>query len=417
MASEVIWLEIKESRVPMLFEQSSYVPLVSMQIVFRDSGALYDTRPGVAEMSAKLLAEGTKADGTTGFARKLENNALSLDASAGTETFSIQLSGLKDRFGEGVGLLRALLQDPNDTNETLERIRQQKTGYLSQQKSDFDYVASLGLKEVMFPGTPRAQPREGTIKSISSMRLEEIRAYLQSRLGYNNAIVILGGDLNATEAQRYATEILTVLPKVEVSPAPYLEASGARKVRKIEAQTQQAYIYFGSPFYFPYSQPDQYLGKVAGYILGGSGFGSRLMEEIRVKRGLAYSAYGRFTTNRTTAYFSGFLQTKLESEAEAKALVEEIVQNFVKEGVTQEELDAAKAFLVGSEPLRSETLSQRLDRDFGEYYYERPSGYSEAQIEQIKHLDLKTLNDFIRSHPEIADLSFAIVTRTDNPPK
>ena len=157
---------------------------------------------------------------------------------------------------------------------------------------------------------------------------------------------------------------------------------------------------------------DEYKARVAAFILGTGGFGSRLMEEIRVKRGLAYSAYARVNTARSNVYFSGYLQTKLESQKEAEATVKEVIADFVKKGVTQEELDQAKKFLLGSEPLRVETLSQRLTRTFQEYYKGQELGSSLKELEKIKTLSLDALNDYIKKHNEINELTFAIVTNT-----
>ena len=410
MSAEIKKVDVTGTKVPMVFEESSYVPIVSMQIVFKDSGSLYDTKAGLAQLSAKLLSEGTKKDGSVGFATLLENHAIHLHASAGNETFSIDLSALKSEFGEGVKLLKRLLSDPNYTEKAVERIKTQKIGWLTQKNSDFDYMASLGLKETLFEGTALGRPRAGTIESVSSITLKDMREAIASHLGRNNAIVIIGGDLGVDEAEKVVSEVLSLLPEVDVKELPYIDASREKKVKVTKAETEQAYIYFGAPFDFKYNDPQQYISKVAGYILGGSGFGSRLMEEIRVKRGLAYSAYGHFVNNRTTAYLTGYLQTKLENEKEAKALVQQIVDNFVKEGVTQKELDAAKEFLIGSEPLRSETLSQRIDRAYNEFYYDRPLGYHKEQLKKIETLTLDEINRFIKSHSEIKDLSFSIVT-------
>jgi predicted Zn-dependent peptidase len=135
------------------------------------------------------------------------------------------------------------------------------------------------------------------------------------------------------------------------------------------------------------------------------------MEEIRVKRGLAYSAYSRLSVAKTNTYFSGYLQTKLETEAEAKKTVVDVIDTFVRDGVTQSELDQARKFLLGSEPLRVETLSQRLGRTFSEYYQGKPLGYSLQELELIRTLTLDELNDFIKRHAEIKNLSYAIVTK------
>jgi zinc protease len=135
------------------------------------------------------------------------------------------------------------------------------------------------------------------------------------------------------------------------------------------------------------------------------------MEEIRVKRGLAYSAYGSISINKSHTYFNGYLQTKNESANEAKDLVKQLVAQFVKDGVTQEELSAAKNFLTGSEPLRSETLSQRLNSAFTLYYRGLEQDYSKKELEKIQDLKLEDLNSYIKSHNEINNLTFSIVRK------
>ena len=135
------------------------------------------------------------------------------------------------------------------------------------------------------------------------------------------------------------------------------------------------------------------------------------MEIIRVKNGLAYSAYGRFNLSKTNSHFSGHLQTKPENEEKAKALVKQTIAEFIKDGATQKELDGAKNFILGSEPLRAETLSQRLSVSFNEFYLGKPIGFYKDELEQIKNISLEELNAFIKSRVEINDLSFAIVTK------
>jgi len=134
------------------------------------------------------------------------------------------------------------------------------------------------------------------------------------------------------------------------------------------------------------------------------------MEEIRVKKGLAYSAYSRFITNKTHSYFFGYLQTKVESGDESVASVKEVVKTFLDKGVTQEELSSAQQFLLGSEPLRNETLSQRLNRAFHEYYNNQPLGYAKEELKKIEAIKLDELNAFIKRHKEIFELSFSVVT-------
>ena len=182
------------------------------------------------------------------------------------------------------------------------------------------------------------------------------------------------------------------------------------KTSILKRETEQAYVYFGSPYHMNIEDEDYYKARVATFILGTGGFGSRLMEEIRVKRGLAYSAYARVSVTKSSSYMMGYLQTKLESMEEAKQTVQDVIAKFVKKGVTKEELEQTKKFLLGSEPLRVETMSQRLNRTFMEYYKGQDLGHSAKELKKIEKLKLKDLNAFIKEHIEILEISFAIVT-------
>jgi predicted Zn-dependent peptidase len=156
---------------------------------------------------------------------------------------------------------------------------------------------------------------------------------------------------------------------------------------------------------------NSYKEKVASFILGGSGFGSRMMEKIRVQEGLAYSVYSYTSIQKSHSSFNGYLQTKLQNQTKAKNLVIQIIDDFIKNGATQKELDSAKQFLLGSQPLRTETFSQRQNRAFKLYYKGLPLDFPKKELKLIENLTLKDLNNFIKSHKEIKNLSFSILTK------
>jgi len=195
----------------------------------------------------------------------------------------------------------------------------------------------------------------------------------------------------------------------------HLNANKNQKVvTTIKEDTKQAYISFGAPLYIKSDSKEKYKAKVASFILGSSGFGSRLMEEIRVKQGLAYSIYSTYSINKSRSYFTGSLQTKLDKQDKAIKSVKNIINKFVKEGVTQKELDDAKDFIIGSEPLRNETLSQRLSRVFHIYYGGLQPDYIKLELEKISNLTLDELNQFIKEHKEITELTISVVTKEKN---
>lgn len=412
MGAIIKHIDIKGIDVPVVFEQEKSLPILNLQLVFTNSGYMQDNKKsGLTSISAKLLNEGTKKLGSTKFAEKLENSAISLHASNGFETFVIELSSLKDVHEKALGLLDDLLKDPNLDNDVLEKLKTIQTGSLKRKENDFDYVASNNLKKIIFKDTALESPSSGTIESISKIKLNDVQKLLKGTLDLNNLIIVVGGDFEYDEILPKIKKSLKSLDSNTKNNDIKINISSKTKTDEIKKDTQQAYIYFGSPFNVDVKDKDSYMAKVASFILGGSGFGSRLMEEIRVKRGLAYSAYGYVSMNKSHSYFTGYLQTKLESADEAKDLVSSLVKDFVKDGVTQEELDSAKKFLLGSEPLRTETLSQRLNRAFTLFYKGLEQNHNEKELEKIENLSLEDLNKYIKSHDEIKKLSFSIVRK------
>lgn len=413
MSAVLETIEVNSKEKYIIFEEDKNLPIVTMQIVFEQSGAIEDGNlSGLAKLSSKLLREGSKSDGSTLFAQKLESKAISLSASAGFETFVIEISSLKSEFNEGVKLLKKLLKEPNLTESTFEKVKTMAIGSLMQKESNYDYIASRELKSSLFRDTPLQSPISGTIESLKRIELKDIEEFIESHLTLNRAIVVVGGDLNISEAKSYSKDILSNLELGdEVSKIQSFSAKDTKEFKKVvKEDTKQAYIYFGAPLNIRVSDEDRFKAKVSSFILGSSGFGSRLMEEIRVKRGLAYSAYSRFTINKSHSYFSGYLQTKLESQDEAIEVVKSLIKDFIENGVTQKELESAKKFILGSEPLRNETLSQRLSRTFLEFYRDIGVGYHLQELEKIEALELDDLNQFIKSHSEILSLTISVVT-------
>ncbi len=411
MAQSIQEIKIKDAKIPLIYEESTYIPIVSMQLVFQNSGHLSNPKDGLADISARVLNEGTKKEGSVAFATTLDEHAIELGAHVGRENFVVEISALKSEFAYAVDRAKALLSDPNYTQETLEHAKRQKIGWLMHKQSDFDYLAAMKLREILFKESPLGKPYDGTVQSIEGITLEDVQKFIASRLGYDNVAVVVGGDISAKESEAYAAEILALLPKSNVAHIDNIKASSQKQTVLTQAQTQQAYIHFGAPFAYAYNGNDEYKVKIAEYLLGGGGFGSRLMEEIRVKRGLTYGAYASLRRTKAASYLSGYLQTKLSTQDEAKELVQEVVNTFVNEGITQKELDDTKKFLLGSEPLRTETLSQRLNRAFEEFYYGRPLGFSKEQLKKIEEVSLEEMNDFIKAHKELTDLSFSIITK------
>ena len=412
MAAKIETIEIKGVKIPLIYEEDNRLPLVSTQIVFTNSGSITDVKKaGLAKVSAKIFNEGTKTDGSNAFAEALESKAISISANAGTETFVLEVSSLKDEYANSMNYLETLLKDPNYSAQALKKIKTMTVGSLSRKENDFDYIAANELKNILFTGSVFAQPSSGTKESVESINITDVKKFASEHMVLSRAIIVVGGDIDEALIKKTLIKVLSVLEVGNSEPLIHVEVDKKVKNSVLKRETEQAYVYFGSPYDISIDSPEFYKARVAMFILGTGGFGSRLMEEVRVKRGLAYSAYARANVTKSSSYMSGYLQTKLESMEEAKATVKEVIADFVKKGVTKDELEQTKKFILGSEPLRVETMNQRLSRTFQEYYKGFELGNSEVELEQIKNLKLKDLNKYIKEHKEILDISFAIVTK------
>ena len=370
------------------------------ELIFKNTGSVF-ARDGVSNMTAYMLNKRGTLKDKEKFYSQLEERAINLNITANREFTTISLTFLNEKKSYAIKKLIELLENPNFSEEALEKSIKEILAKKEALKNNHDYIANQNLFKAMFENTPLAYPVIG--EDIENITIEDIKNHFKN-LSKESIVFINGG------------EKIDIKPFLDILPSTPLKKDNFFKPQKKDItqtnQVEQSYIYFGSEY--DVSNDELYLAKVATFILGAGGFGSRMMEEIRVKRGYAYSAYAQNEFQKTYQILKGHLQTKLENTKDALTLVKNIIDDFTKNGVSEEELNQAKQFLIGSEPLRNELLSQRLLRKFKEYYYNLPNGYYEKELELIKNLELSKLNDFIKNHQEINNLSFSILTNENN---
>ncbi|ALM80739.1 peptidase M16 [Helicobacter pylori] len=416
-ASALTHQEINQAKVPVIYEENHLLPMGFIHLAFRGGGSLSDKNQlGLAKLFAQVLNEGTKELGAVGFAQALEQKAISLNVDTSTEDLQITLEFLKEYEDEAIMRLKELLKSPNFTQNALEKVKTQMLAQLLQKESDFDYLAKLTLKQELFANTPLANAALGTKESLQKIKLEDLKQQFAKVFELNKLVVVLGGDLKIDQTLKRLDNALNFLPQGKAYEEPYFETSDKKSEKVLYKDTEQAFVYFGAPFKIKDLKQDLAKSKVMMFVLGG-GFGSRLMEKIRVQEGLAYSVYIRSNFSKVAHFASGYLQTKLSTQAKSVALVKKIVKEFIEKGMTQQELDDAKKFLLGSEPLRNETISSRLNTTYNYFYLGLPLNFNQTLLDQIQKMSLKEINDFIKAHTEINDLTFAIVSNKKNKDK
>lgn len=390
--------EICGYKVPLVYELDESLELVSLRLVFKNAGKIACKIPGTAYLLARVLEEGAKGDAD--FCKKLEIKGIELLAQTGTESFSISLLCLKEHFAYALNMLNELLSAPKFKPECFELVKTKTLGYISASKSNLDHQAKLMLNKLIFKNHPFSFSKHGDEESLAKIELSDVVSFFKENLILENLFIVLGGNAKAEEL------------KLDFANRGEQKHFGNAYIqsdlhKELKMPSEQAYIYFAAPFYVAGNK--HYKAKVATFILGSSGFGSRLMEEIRVKRGLAYSAYAKNTFSLYKSGVFGYLQTKNENKDEAIKLVKKIFFDFTSQGIKKAELESAKNFLLGSEALAKETLFKRLDIAQHEHYMGYKLGHTDRDLESIKALSLKELNAFIAAHTEICSLSFAVI--------
>ncbi len=369
------------------------------EMIFKNTGSVF-AKDGVANMTAYILNKRGTLKNKEKFYSSLEEKALNLTITSNREFTTISLVFLNEKKNFAIKKLLELLENPNFTEEALEKSKIELLAKKESLKNNYDYIANQNLFKTIFKDTPLQHPVIGD--DIENITLEDIKNHFKTYS--KEAVVFINGG-----------EKIDIRPFLDILPSNSLKKDLFFKPKHgnitEKHNVEQSYIYFGSEFNI--SNDELYLAKTATFILGAGGFGSRMMEEIRVKRGYAYSAYAQNEFQKTYTILKGYLQTKLENTEDAIKIVKELIDDFVKNGVSEEELNQAKKFLIGSEPLRNELLAQRLLRKFKEYYY-LPESYYDKELQMINSLELKELNDFIKKHDEIKNLSFSIVTNENN---
>jgi len=384
----------------MIITQKDNLDRVIFEIIFENSGSIF-AKEGLANFLAKLLNNrGSYKNPNTKFLEKLDNNGIHLSISAGKETITIHSSFLKEKQSLALKLLQELLQYPNFTQEAFEKTKKEILSTIQRKQTDFDYLANINLNKISFKNTPLAYPIIGEKIDFS---LEDIKNYFKKFFIQENITFVVGGNFKKIDFDNF----INIFPKGKKEKIPFFYPK--QNNITIKKQTEQSYIYFNAPFEI--DKPEFYKAKLATFVLGAGGFGSRMMEEIRVKNGFAYSAYARNSFTNHTTVLKGHLQTKLENETNAIEKLKNIIKEFTSNGITKEELLQAKQFLIGSEPLRNETLNQKLSTKFNEYYYGYEKDYYKKELKLIEQLSLDEINQFIKKHSKINNLSFSIVNK------
>lgn len=331
-------------------------PILSVELSWRDSGAAYDPmgKEGLSRLMAGTLDEGAGPYDSQAFQRKLEDLSIKLSFSAGSDNIQAHLTTLTRNRASAFDLLRLSLVMPHFENAAVQRVKGQLLAMLARSSEDPNAIASRSWMAAAMPGHPYGRGVEGTADSIAAIGKDDLKSALL-RLGRDNLIVGVAGDITPKELATLLDQTFLDLP-AKSSAAKIAEANvavpqpGVRPLI-VKKNIPQSVVQFGFQG-LKRDDPDWFPAYVLNYILGGGGFTSRLMVEIREKRGLAYSAHSYLYPMDHGAVWLGGVATRNDKVAQSIELVRKELARMAENGVNGKELEDAKTYLTGSFALR-----------------------------------------------------------------
>jgi zinc protease len=330
------------------------VPVIAVDFAFESTGSSADPagKPGVANLMASLLDEGAGERRSQEFQKLLADNSISISFSAGRDEFRGAMKALTVKRDLAIDLLSQALTQPRFDAEAVERIRLAVMANIKSNQASPNWIAQRTFSITTFGGHPYSQPSDGTLDSVQAITTEDMRDYLGRRLGRDNLVVGVVGDVSASELAPMLDRMFGALPaKAErfIPPEAALQAAG--DIVLVPRPLPQTVFVMGEQG-VKRSDPDWYAASVMNYVLGGGGFNSRLMEEVREKRGLTYGVSSSLVPYDHAALITAGGSTVNAKAGEALDLIRVEWRRMAVDGVTDEELKNAKAYLTGSFALR-----------------------------------------------------------------
>jgi zinc protease len=372
------------------FVQDATVPLIAMEYAF-GGGATQDPadKPGVGNMVASLLDEGSGDLDSETFHEHLDRRAIELSFNSTRDYFRGSLRMLKDNKDEAFDLLRMSLTSPHFDSADVERIRAQIMSGLRRDTSNPTSLASRKFLEIAFGDHPYGRQANGTLASVPRIDVADMKDYFGRVLARDTLRIAVVGDVDPATLGKLLDRTFGGLPaKASLAPVADVEAARPPQRAFIPLDVPQTVVTFGGPG-IRRNDPNFMAGYVVSHILGG-GSSSRLYREVREKRGLAYSVHESLLWMDHSAVFVGNTGTRADRAGETVDAVAREIRRMAEDGPTQQELDEAKSYLKGSQMLALDT-SSKLASALLQYQLDRlPIDYIEKRNAIV---DAVTLDD------------------------
>ena len=407
---------VTDSGLRVYFVAVPELPMLDLRLSFAAGSAYDGEKRGIAGLTSSMLSKGAAGLNADQIAESFESVGANFSASAGRDTASISLRTLTltEQMKPALNSWLKVIEKPEFPEADFERTKKQALIGLQAEKQNPSAIASKAFYKNLYPNHPYGQPQNGTEDSINALKTADLKAFYKQFFVNKNGQLALVGSIDKEQAKAIATRVSKALLAGDRSTGekaaaiPEVQPLNEAKTVRIPFPSSQAHVYIGQPGdkrgdkdYFPL-----YLGN---HELGGSGFTSRLMKEIRVKRGLSYSVYSYFIPMKENGPFMLSLQTKLSQTDEAIKVAREVLTTFQKEGPSEENLKASKLNISGGFPLRTASNNDILGYIEMIGMYDLPLDYLDNFTKIVNDTTREQVMDAFKRRVDLSKLLTVIV--------
>lgn len=405
------WTTPQGTRV--YFVENHDIPMLDVAVDF-PAGSRFDTpeKSGLAALTHTMLDQGAGGLSDIAIAQRLADVGAQLGGVFDRDRAGVSLrtlSSARERDA-ALAIFAGVLQKPEFPQAAMQRERARTLAALRDEESRPGEIASKAFYQALYGNQGYGLHQAGTVQGLNRLKRSDLQSWHKARYRAGDAVISIIGDMNRAQAEQLAARIAADLPQGKVMNAL---PQGAAAVlppseKRISHPSTQSHVLMGQ-IGIARSDPDYFALYVGNHILGGGGFDSRMLEEVRQKRGYAYSAYSYFIPMVQPGPLLIGLQTKNTQAGDALKVARETVAKFVAEGPTGDELKQAKDNLIGGFPLRIDSNKKILDYLRAIGFHQLPLNYIEDWPKQVEAVTLEQIRDAFKRRVVPEKLSVVIV--------
>ncbi len=400
------------------FVENHDLPMLDLTVTFA-AGSGFDVaeKSGVAGLTHRMLDLGAEGLSEDDIARNLADIGAQFGKNFDADRAGVSLRTLSSAAErvQALDILARVLQHPLFQEDVLTREKTRLIAGLKEDETKPERIAEKAFGKAVFGTHPYGLPSSGEVATVENIQRADIEAFYRTHYFAKTAVVAIMGDVTRAEAEAIAQNLTAQLPQgveaPEVAPVPMQIKSNEQRI--IHPATQ-SHILMGAPG-LARKDPDYFSLYVGNHILGGGGFVSRLMHEIREKRGLAYSVYSYFIPMKLPGAYQIGLQTKKNQADEALQLVRATLREFIDKGVTKKELQASKQNIIGGFPLRIDSNKKIVDYLSVIGFYELPLTYLDDFVGNVDRVTIAQIRSAFERRVNPDAMATVIVGAPETP--